>query len=180
MKTTMASRERVLATIAGQRTDHVPFCFEIHPSYQDYDPSVARWADQFERTEFLLSLGLDPMTEVWLPDPGFHPDVHVRQWREDNTDDGYAHLCREYETPAGTLRQVIRETDDLYAWHKLNRNTRWVMRSLPPAAMTGMSPVPSCGWRRCGTALAPQPGWRGTGVTMGGGLSRPTPDRLFV
>ena len=123
MRTTMASRERILATIDGQETDHVPFSFEVHPSYLDYDPSIANWTNQFERTEFLLSLGLDPMTEVWLPDPSYHPDVQVRQGREENVSGGYVHLWKEYETPAGTLRQVIRETDDLYDWHKINRNT---------------------------------------------------------
>lgn len=123
MKTTMTSRDRILATVEGQKTDHVPFSFEVHPSYLDYDPSVADWQNQFERTDFLLSLGLDPMTEVWLPDPACHPDVKIREWKEKNDSDGYVHLCREYETPAGTLRQVIRETEDLYDWHKINRNT---------------------------------------------------------
>ncbi|MCK5880204.1 MAG: hypothetical protein KAH24_10505 [Holophagae bacterium] len=94
MKTAMTSRERVLATINGQETDHVPFSFEVHPSYLDYDPLIADWTNQFERTEFLLSLGLDPMAEVWLPDPCYHPDVKVRQGRDENTSDGYVHLLR--------------------------------------------------------------------------------------
>ena len=124
MKTTMSSKERILATIAGKPADHVPLSMEVHPSYSQYDPKVADWKNQFERTEFLLSYGTDPMTEVWLPDPSCHPDVKIRQGRDENTSDGYVHLWKEYETPAGTLRQVIRQTDDLYTWHKINRNTR--------------------------------------------------------
>ncbi|MHB9071625.1 MAG: uroporphyrinogen decarboxylase family protein [Sedimentisphaerales bacterium] len=124
MKTGMSSRERILATAAGDPVDHTPLSMEVHPSYSLYDPSVANWKDQFERTEFLLSYGTDPMTEIWLPDPCYHPDVRVKEWRDERGDGEYPYLCKEYETPAGTLRQVVRETEDMYRWHKINRNTR--------------------------------------------------------
>lgn len=78
MKVRMTSRERILATCAGEPTDHVPLHLEVHPSYLQYDPKVATWRDQFERTDFLLALGADTMVEVWLPDPSFHPAVSVR------------------------------------------------------------------------------------------------------
>ena len=83
MKTTMSSRERILATCAHQPVDHVPLHLEVHPSYLQYDPQVATWRDQFERTDTLLALGVDAMSEVWLPDPSCHPDVRVRTWREE-------------------------------------------------------------------------------------------------
>lgn len=124
MKVDMTSRERVLATVRGEDTDHVPLHIDVHPSYLSYDPGVAHWQDQFERTDDLLALGTDAMIEVWLPDPCRHPDVKVTTWREDNTPDGLPRLGKAYETPKGTLRQVIRETADLYDWHKINRNTR--------------------------------------------------------
>ena len=130
MKTQMTSRERILATVAGESVDHVPFSMEIHPSYESYDPSIAGWCDQFERTDFLLSLGVDPMVEVWLPDPCPHPDVTVKAWRQENACDGQALLFKEYQTPAGPLRQVIRETEDLYTWHMINRNTRGTIADL--------------------------------------------------
>ena len=123
MKTQMTSRERILATVAGQSADHVPLSMEVHPSYSQYEPAVATWKDQFERTEFLLELGVDPMTEIWLPDPCFHPDVHVKTWKSRDRKAGYTLLVKEYETPAGTLRHVIKETEDLYTYHKINRNT---------------------------------------------------------
>jgi len=123
MKTEMTSRDRILATVEGEPTDHVPLSIDVHPSYEQYNPRIASWRDQFERADFLLSLGVDAMVEVWLPDPCFHPDVKLRAWREENGPDGQALLHKEYETPAGILRQVIRETDDLYTWHKINRNT---------------------------------------------------------
>jgi uroporphyrinogen-III decarboxylase len=122
MKTTLTSRERILATCAHQPVDHVPMHLEVHPSYLQYDPRVATWRDQFERTDALLALGVDAMVEVWLPDPSFHPDVRVRRWREER--DGQTLLGAEYLTPAGPLRQVIVETPDLHTWHKINRKTR--------------------------------------------------------
>ncbi len=123
MHRAMTSRQRILATTVGQAVDHVPLSLDIHPSYHLYDPGFANWSDQFERTDFLLSLGTDAMVEVWLPEPQFHPDVKVSTWREPAGPDGMARLGKAYDTPAGTLRQVIRETDDLYQWHKINRNT---------------------------------------------------------
>lgn len=123
MKTDMTSKERILATCRGLPTDHVPFHLEVHPGYLDYDPSIANWKNQFERTDFLLSYGVDAMVEVWLPEPTFCPDVSVRSGRIEKSDEQYPLLWKEYDTPAGTLRQVIRETPDLYDWHKINRNT---------------------------------------------------------
>lgn len=82
MKTTMTSRERILTTCAHEPADHIPLHLEVHPSYQQYAPKIAVWKDQFERTDALLSLGADAMTEVWLPDPSCHPDVRIRNWRE--------------------------------------------------------------------------------------------------
>ncbi|MBM3801093.1 MAG: hypothetical protein FJW26_02150 [Acidimicrobiia bacterium] len=121
MKTSMTSRERILTTCAHKPTDHVPLHLEVHPSYQQYPPAIAVWKDQFERTDMLLSLGADAMVEVWLPDPSCHPDVRITSWRE-QTAEG-ALLYKQYETPAGPLRRVIKETRDLYTWHKINRNT---------------------------------------------------------
>lgn len=122
MKTSMTSRERILAACHHQAVDHVPIHLDVHPLYCQYDPAVARWRDQFERTDALLAIGADPMVEVWLPDPTFHPDVQVRGWREER--DGLVLLGKTYETPAGTLRQVIRETPDLYTWNKIKGETR--------------------------------------------------------
>lgn len=126
----MTSRERILSTVCGRDTDHVPLHIDVHPSYLSYDPTVAHWDDQFQRTDDLLTLGTDPMIEVWLPDPVAHPDVKITTWREDNTPDGVPRLGKAYETPKGTLRQVIRETDDLYQWHRINRNTRGPLADL--------------------------------------------------
>jgi uroporphyrinogen-III decarboxylase len=122
MKTTMTSRERILAACAHQPVDHVPLHLEVQQLYYQYDPQVATWHDQYERTDRLLALDADAMIEVWFPNPTFHPDVTVRTWREEK--DGLVLLGKEYQTPAGPLRQVIKETPDLYQWNKINCLTR--------------------------------------------------------
>jgi uroporphyrinogen-III decarboxylase len=122
MRTFMTSRERLLATCAHQPTDHVPLHLDVHPLYYQYDLKAANWEDQFGRTDALLALGVDAMIEIWLPDPTFHPDVKVRSWREEK--DGAVLLGKEFQTPAGPLRQVIKETPDLYRWNKINGKTR--------------------------------------------------------
>jgi hypothetical protein len=94
---------------------------DVHPLYFQYDPQVATWEDQFERTDVLLALDVDAMVEVWLPDPTFHPDVKVRSWREEKN--GTVLLGKDYDTPAGPLRHVIKETPGLYQWNKINSKT---------------------------------------------------------
>ena len=126
----MSSRQRILTACAHAEPDHVPLHLEVHPSYGSYAPGIAAWNDQFERTDALMALGADAMVELWLPDPCCHPDVRVHAWREEARNGEMPLLYKVYETPAGTLRQVIRETPDLYGWHKINRNTRGTLADL--------------------------------------------------
>jgi hypothetical protein len=58
----------------------------------------------------MLELGLDPTLDIWLPDPQPHPDVEIKTWRE--MKGGDLLITKEYHTPAGVLRQVVRETED--------------------------------------------------------------------
>jgi len=73
-----------------------------------------RWKNQFELADNLLKMGLDPVIEIWLPKPSY-PEVRVRTWRGTEPDERYPLLYKEYETPKGTLRQVVRETEDWYS-----------------------------------------------------------------
>jgi len=118
----MSNRERMIATFKHKETDYIPLQIEIHPSYVVHK-DVALWKDQFERADFLLSLGVDTAIEIWLPDPLLHSDVSVKEWKDTSISEHYPLLYKEYDTPAGKIRQVIRETKDLYQWHKINRNT---------------------------------------------------------
>ena len=119
----VSSKERVLTAVRHEEPDHVPLNIDVHPSYVDYDPIASGWTDQFVVTDFLLELGTDPFICIWLPDPCPAPEVTIREWKETDPQTGQTLLGKEYQTPAGNLRQVIRETPDLYTWHRINRKT---------------------------------------------------------
>ena len=105
---TMCSRERLLAALTRQGPDHLP-CSLYLAQGPWYQPPLF-WQDQFQRAERLLELGLDPTIDIWLPDCQPSPDVAIKTWREHRRDATF--LLKEYHTPAGVLRQVVRETPD--------------------------------------------------------------------
>ncbi len=106
--TTQSSRKRMLAAIRRAGPDHVPFSPYIGQG--PWWPEPLFWRDQVERAQKMLALDLDPTIDIWLPDPQPHPDVRVQSWRTRQGDQTL--LTKEYHTPAGVLRQVVRETDD--------------------------------------------------------------------
>ena len=65
-----------------------------------------------ERAKVLLALGLDPTIDIWLPDPVPHPEVRIKTWKEWDREKGCYLIYKEYHTPAGVLRQVVKETED--------------------------------------------------------------------
>jgi Uroporphyrinogen decarboxylase (URO-D) len=119
---TMSSRERMLAAIRREGPDHIPFSPYIGqgPGWQ---PPLF-WRNQIERAQKMLALDLDPTIDIRLPDPQPHPDVRIKTWREQKADDTL--IVKEYHTPAGVLRQVVRETDDWCSIdHGLWQPTTW-------------------------------------------------------
>lgn len=130
------SRERLLTAISGGKPDHVPFycwCFGFAPPsrlrWHRAGREVAHWysmrlehihtlpqpwtvEDDFERVRRWLGLGLDDVLEVSVP-WSMHPEVRIRDWQEPpDASEPYTRLCREYETPAGKLRHIVRRTDE--------------------------------------------------------------------
>ena len=61
--------------------------------------------------EKFLAFGLDDTIAV-SPPSRYHPDVSVRTWREVKSDERYPLLFKEYETPEGTIRQIVQQTED--------------------------------------------------------------------
>lgn len=118
----MTNKERMIATFKREETDYTPMHLEINQSYEVHDVAK-KWKNQFERTDFLLSLGVDAAIELWLPNPSMHPDVKVYEWKEVRPGEKYTLLCKQYDTPEGPLRQVIKETEDLYDYWHINKNT---------------------------------------------------------
>jgi hypothetical protein len=103
----LSSRERMLAAIKRQGPDHIPFSPMLAQGPEW--PAPLFWRDQIERAERMLELGLDPTIDIWLPDPQPHRDVVIRSWRERKGAEVL--ITKEYHTPAGVLRQAVRETE---------------------------------------------------------------------
>ena len=132
----MNSRDRILATIRHERPDHIPLYFSCfgfapppHLKWTSDGRDVPHWYtmrlehihtlpepwsvnDDFQRVRRWLSLGVDDILDV-SPPWGIHPAVRVRDWLEPpSANEPHCLLCREYETPAGSLRHIVRRTDE--------------------------------------------------------------------
>ncbi len=107
---TMTSRERILASIHHQEGDRIPLVFEFDSNMTEKGP--LRWKNQFDRAHQLLGLGVDPIIDIWLPDPEFHPEVKVRTGQYTDSGKKSLLLFKEYDTPKGTLCQVVCKTKD--------------------------------------------------------------------
>ena len=108
MTAEMTSRERMLAAIKRERSDSVPLSPYLVQGPWFGEPLF--WRDQVERAKCLLDLELDPTIDVWMPDVQPHRDVRIKTWREKKGNETF--ITKEYHTPAGVLRQVVRETKD--------------------------------------------------------------------
>ena len=110
MKRNMSSRERILASLYHKEVDYVPLNFNIHPGYRN--GPLAKAENQFDVVDVLQQMGTDPTIDIWFPIQVPHPGVKITYWREKNpVGEGFIR-CKQYETPAGPLRQVVRETPD--------------------------------------------------------------------
>jgi len=113
----VTSKERLLAAVSGGRPDHVPCSFMIFRALRN------KCKDIFEFAERQLEMGLDARMDFGIePAPWyhadlhglplrFHPEVEIREWREDRPGERYPVLCKEYVTPAGTLRTEVYRTE---------------------------------------------------------------------
>ena len=103
----MTSRERTLAAIDHQEPDRVPVFFRgVAPFHRE----VLRRPNE-DTIDFLLDKGVDAKVTLGIsPQP--HRDVSARDWFDDDTDPDYLLACREWTTPAGKMRAVMRCTPD--------------------------------------------------------------------
>ena len=106
----MTSRERVLAIIRHEPTDHLPLCFEgiCHGAPRYLREQIP---DPFARARYYLEREMD--TAVVCNPPSLSPQhFQTRQWIEHPAGERYPVLHKEYDTPHGVLRQVVRKTED--------------------------------------------------------------------
>jgi len=123
-KTELTSRERYLITFENQEPDRVPLTFNV-PDNCFFNEKI-KWHTQLEKAKLLIDLGLDPTIDIWLPDSVCHPDVTIKTWRSFDKTLGCPIIYKEYHTPKGILRQVVKETED---WCS-SRHNQWIPTTL--------------------------------------------------
>ena len=118
--TELTSRERMLRAINLQETDHVPCCFMIFTALQLREgggatdlaaAELAMGLDSKVRIPFITRQERVDHPDLWGPPVRFHPDVKVREWREQVPGD-FDILHKEYSTPAGPLTTSVQLSAD--------------------------------------------------------------------
>jgi uroporphyrinogen-III decarboxylase len=127
----MTSRERLLCAMHRQEPDHVP----LWNLWRNRDIPF-RYRNQVERAEAVVGLGLDdtlllqpPLNKTEHYEANRVPGVSIRVQRTQAAGEPYPLLVKEYDTPGGQLRQVVRQTDDwpfgddirLFSDHNISR-----------------------------------------------------------
>ncbi len=121
----MSSRERYMTTFRHEEPDRVPI--DLQPAGAVTLPGVPRALPLKDVIEVVQRLGGDPIVDIWLPPETPHPDVTVRKGTCGRDDEGHPLLFAEWETPAGTLRSVVLETED---WRDSERHSHMENRIL--------------------------------------------------
>jgi uroporphyrinogen-III decarboxylase len=106
MPTRLSSRDRMLAALDCREADYVPCCFGSFNILQQ------QCADQVEFLDRQLEMGLDVIARISIPEPHFDARVQTREWREELPGQPYPILHKAYETPAGTLRTSVEQSED--------------------------------------------------------------------
>ncbi len=105
----MSSKERIIATIKHEAVDYTPLCFE-GIGHQSVEFINRLYPSHFDRVNFYLDLELD--TAVRFGPPLFASSaLQTREWKEYHSDEPYPLLFKEYITPKGNLKQIVRKHD---------------------------------------------------------------------
>ena len=104
----LSSKERLLAAFDHSEVDYVPF-YQKFWHRRCLANRQESWKDQFERAQKITKLGLEDTVGYEIPRK-FSPEVKISRRKELSKDSSY--LVQEYQTPKGTLSQIVRQTSD--------------------------------------------------------------------
>ena len=110
MASKLSSKERIKFALDNGTPDYVPLNIDMHPGYRSDPFAVSE--NQFDVIDILQEMGTDPTVDIWFPIQSPHPDVRITYRREKDPDGGGYTRCKRYETPAGPLTPIVRETAD--------------------------------------------------------------------
>jgi hypothetical protein len=100
----LSSRDRILRSISGQPTDHVPLCMFLFSLVRE------RCSSDFEFYQKQMDMGLDVVVELGELPLARHPQVRVEVRVEKGSPNPL--LRQIYHTPAGDLETVVEKTSD--------------------------------------------------------------------
>lgn len=112
MTAKMSSRERYLTTCRHEEPDRVPI--DLQPCGLFRLPGVSRRLPLDQQMQAVRDYGGDPLVDIWMPPETAHPDVKVRKGACGQDENGCPLIFAEWETQAGTLRTVVRQTADWF------------------------------------------------------------------
>lgn len=115
-----SSRDRMLAAIHRQKSDHAPCSFMLFNALKSSSD------DYIHFIERQLEMGLDAFVEIPPRPPvvvndyynlhglpvSYDKRVEIEEWIERPEDEHWPIMVKEYHTPAGTLRTEVRQNDD--------------------------------------------------------------------
>jgi hypothetical protein len=110
LRVELSSRERLLTAINLDEPDHVPLCFKWWERPYLVDESD-RWHSEFERALKLLKLGIDDTITLKVP-ISLNPDVKTKISKIHPPGEKYPIVMKEYHTPKGVLKRIVRQTPD--------------------------------------------------------------------
>jgi uroporphyrinogen-III decarboxylase len=120
----LSSRERMLAAINHQEPDYVPLWFNWY--YKD--TQILQWDDIVDRAERVLAMGLDDTIRIDVPE-SVHPETSTRVWVEHPADSRYPLIHKEYYTPKGAMRQIVKQTEEIAATHQAGAKFSYIQTS---------------------------------------------------
>jgi uroporphyrinogen-III decarboxylase len=103
----MSSKERIIAAIKHEPTDHLPLSFE-GVGHARVEFLNRRYSDPFERANFYLDIDTD-VAIMFSPPIYSNTGFDTKEWVEHPAGEIYPVLVKEYITPKGSLRQVVRK-----------------------------------------------------------------------
>jgi len=110
VRSELNSKERLLAAMSLAEPDHVPLCFKWWERPYLADKSES-WDSEFERISMVLKLGIDDTLTLKVP-VSLGPEVKTRVRKVHPAGERCPLLMKEYHTPEGVLKRVIRQTPD--------------------------------------------------------------------
>jgi len=105
-------RERYLTALRHEEPDRVPI--DLQPGGTLRLPGVSRRLPLEKQFEAVREFGGDPLVDIWMPPETPAPEVKVSRGSCGHDDDGCPLIFSQWETPVGTLRSVVRRTEDWY------------------------------------------------------------------